>query len=89
VSRGGRSANGRRRKRPKRPIDEGIAVPRRPYRDSVIFYAVLATLIVVVALLTNGNVVRSVLVAAGFFVVATAWSWWRFRTRLQRDAQQR
>jgi hypothetical protein len=60
--------------------------PRRPYRDTAIMYAVLAVLIVVVAWLTGGDLGRAVIWAAGFFVVATAWSFWRWRQRLQRDA---
>ena len=40
---------------------------------------VLAIVIVVVAKFTNGDVGRAILGAAAFFVVATAWSWWRFR----------
>ena len=30
--------------------------------------------------LTGGDLARAALVAAGFFVAATAWSWWRFRS---------
>jgi len=54
---------------------------RRPYRDVVIGYAILAALVIVVAAVTGGDVVRAVLIAAGCFVAATAWSWWRFRAR--------
>jgi Flp pilus assembly protein TadB len=56
--------------------------PKRPYRDSVVFYTVLAGLIVLVTWLTGGDVGRGIGVAAAFFVVATAWSWWRWRQRL-------
>ena len=56
--------------------------PKRPYRDSLVFYAVLAALIVLVTYLTGGDVGRGAGVAAVFFVVATAWSWWRGRQRL-------
>ena len=41
------------------------------------------------AWLTGGGLVRAVVVALVFFVLATAWSWWRFRERLQRDAERR
>jgi hypothetical protein len=60
-------------------------VPKRPYRDSVIVYAILSIIIVVVAALTGGDLAKAGAVAGGFFVVATAWSWWRFRERLARE----
>jgi hypothetical protein len=60
-------------------------MPKRPFRDSAIFYGVLAGAVVVVSVLTGGSVVRGVLVAAAFFLVATAYSWWRFRRRLARE----
>jgi hypothetical protein len=48
-------------------------------------YAVLAAIVVGVTLLTGGSLVRGLAFAAVFFVAATAWTWWRFRTRLARD----
>jgi Flp pilus assembly protein TadB len=59
-------------------------MPKRPFRDSAIVYAVLAGAVVVVSVLTGGSFVRGVLVAVVFFLVATGYSWWRFRRRLQR-----
>jgi Flp pilus assembly protein TadB len=56
--------------------------PKRPYRDTAIFYGVLAAIVVVVALVTGGDLSRALVIAAAFFVVATGWSWWRFRERL-------
>lgn len=56
--------------------------PKRPYRDSAIFYAVLAGVIVVVALATGGSVAKAAVIAAIFFVLATGWSWWKWRQRL-------
>ena len=64
-------------------------LPKRPYRDSVIFYAVLSALVVVVALLTGGGLLRAAVYAVVFFVVATAWSWWRFRDRLRQEEGRR
>jgi membrane protein implicated in regulation of membrane protease activity len=61
-------------------------VPRHPYRDSAIFYAVLAALIVGVALLTGGGMKRAFAFAAIFFVLATGWSWWKWRQRLAAQA---
>ncbi|MBD0349494.1 MAG: hypothetical protein ICV59_10110 [Thermoleophilia bacterium] len=63
-----------------------LPIPKRPYRDSAIFYAVLSAIVVGVAAITGGDLVKAGLVAVGFFVVATAWSWWRFRQRLQRES---
>jgi hypothetical protein len=56
--------------------------PRHPYRNSAIFHLVLAGIIVVVAWATAGGLGRAVGFAAGFFVIATSWSWWRWRERL-------
>jgi len=58
---------------------------RHPFRDTVILYAVLAIVIVIVAAFTNGDLARALVGAAGFFVVATAWSWWRFRRRAEQE----
>ena len=70
-----------------------LPLPKRPFRDSAVFYAVLALLLVLVAWLTGGRLLPgeivkrppelgAVLVAVVFFVLATAWSWWRFRARI-------
>lgn len=59
------------------------AVPKRPYRDSVIFYGVLAVLVVAVSAATGGDLVRAVIAAAAVFVGATGYSWWRWRERLR------
>ncbi len=68
---------------PERPL------PRRPYRDSALFYAVLACIVVLVGLLTGASVVRTVAIAVGAFVLATGWSWWRWRERLRSQAGKR
>jgi hypothetical protein len=65
-----------RKRRDERPI------PAHPYRDTAVLYGVLSTALVVFASLTGGDVIRAGLVGAVFFVVATAWSWWRFRARI-------
>jgi hypothetical protein len=62
-------------------------VPKRPYRDSVIVYAVFSLIIVGVAALTGGDLTKAILVAVGFFVIATGWSWWRFRERIARGSK--
>ncbi len=68
---------------PERPV------PKRPYRDSALFYAVLAGIVVLVGLLTGADVVRTVSFAVGAFVLATAWSWWRWRERLRSTEEKR
>jgi membrane protein implicated in regulation of membrane protease activity len=62
-----------------------VEAPKRPYRDTFVFYLVLAALIVVVAWLTGGDVAHAVKWAAAFFAVATAWSFVQWRRRLARD----
>ena len=68
-----------RRRRGRSPA---TPLPKRPYRDSALLNVALAAVVVVFAWLTGGDVVKAVAVGAAFFVVATAWSWWRFRQRL-------
>jgi hypothetical protein len=58
--------------------------PARPYRDTAAFYAVLAVVIVLIAWLTGGGIGKAVAIAALFFLVATAWSFWQWRVRLRR-----
>jgi hypothetical protein len=59
--------------------------PKHPFRDSAILYGVLAAIVVVVGMVTNGDVLNAVAVALAFFVVATGYSWWRFRKRLEQQ----
>jgi membrane protein implicated in regulation of membrane protease activity len=58
--------------------------PKRPYRDSLLLHFALAIVIVLVSWLTGGELGRALVFAAVYFVLATAWSWWRFRQRLGR-----
>ncbi len=62
-----------------------LPVPKRPYRDSLIFHGALAAILVLVAYLTAGRLVRALVFAGGYFVVATAWSWWKFRQRVAEE----
>jgi hypothetical protein len=62
-------------------------IPKRPYRDSAIFYAILAVFVVVLAVATGGGVLRAIVFAAAAFVLATLYSWWRWRARLKREAK--
>ena len=74
-----------RRQRGLRRASDSVPLPKHPFRDSAIVYGLLAGIIVAVAYLTNGDVVDALVVGAGFFVLATAWSWWRFRQRLEAE----
>ena len=65
-------------------LDRGPSgIPKRPYRDTVIVYAALAAVIVVISLLTGGGLKRALAFAVVFFLVATAWSFWRWRERIR------
>jgi hypothetical protein len=63
----------------------GGSVPKHPYRDSALVYAGLAALVVVLALVTGGSVVRALVAAAFVFVGATLWSWRIWRNRLREN----
>ena len=57
---------------------------RHPYRAVALLHAGLAVVILVLAGLTGGDLTRAVAFAAGYFVIATGWSWFRFRQRERR-----
>ena len=59
--------------------------PAHPYRDTLIVYGALALLIVLVAWATGGAVGKAAVIAVFFFVVATLWSLFRWRTRLRAE----
>jgi hypothetical protein len=46
---------------------------------------VLAGVIVALAAVSGGDAVKAVGVAVAYFVLATAWSWWRLGRRARRD----
>ena len=64
-------------------------MPERAFRDSAIFYAVLACAIVGFGVLTDNGLVQTIVIAVAFFVLATGYSWWRFRQRLAREGESR
>ena len=74
-----------------------LPVPKRPFRDSAIFYGVLAVLFVLVVWATGGALlprwddqqreIGGLPIAILFFVVATGYSWWRFRQRIEEEEQ--
>jgi hypothetical protein len=61
-------------------------LPKRPFRDSAIFYGVLAVFGFVFLLLTGQEPVRAAVGAGAAFLLATSWSWWRF-ARAQNDQE--
>ena len=64
-------------------------VPKHPYRDSAIVYAFLAGIVVLVAVLTGGSLERAILIAGVAFVIATVYSWWRWREKLKAQERER
>ena len=61
--------------------------PPSPYRGSAILHAILALVILAVAALSGGDLVDALLIAVGYFLVATGWSWFRFRQRASRKPE--
>ena len=59
----------------------------RPYRDSALAYAALGSLVVIFAYVTGSSLLRSLIGGVAAFVLATAYTWWRVRTR-QRQAEE-
>jgi hypothetical protein len=57
---------------------------RHPYRDTMLIYGGLAVVIVLFAWITGGPVVKALVVAVVFFVVASSWSAYRWRAQLAR-----
>jgi uncharacterized membrane protein len=58
-------------------------IPKRPFRDSALFYAALAIVFVVVVAISGGNLMLAIPVAVGLFVIATGYAWWKFRQRMR------
>ena len=61
----------------------GRQMPKRPYRDTALVYGGMALVVVVIAVLTGGNVVNAVVIALVFFIAATLWTWRTWRNRLR------
>jgi Flp pilus assembly protein TadB len=59
---------------------------KRPYRDSALAYAGLGALVAVIAYATGSGLVRSISGGVAAFVLATAYTWWRMRSR-EREAE--
>jgi hypothetical protein len=62
-------------------------LPKHPYRDTLIVYAALAVIVVLVGWATGGSVGKAAIVATVAFVLASTWSAYRWRTRLREVAR--
>jgi hypothetical protein len=72
-------------------------MPKRPFRDTAMFYAALSVIFVVVVWATGGAVlprwdddqreIGGLAIAIAFFLVATSYSWWRFRQRIRLEEE--
>ena len=62
---------------------------KRPYRDSAVAYAGLGGLVAVIAYATGSGLVRSLSGGVAAFVLATAYTWWRMRSREREAERQR
>ncbi len=75
-------------------------LPKRPFRDSALIYAAFAVIFVVIVWVTGGAllprfhprtdgwphfVIGAVPLAAGCFLLATGYAWWKFRRRLEEE----
>jgi len=65
---------------PQRPV------PEHPYRDTALVYGFFALLIVLLAWVTGGAVLKAAELAGAFFVATVAWGWFRWRQRIAQDA---
>ena len=61
--------------------------PTQPYRSAAIVHGLLAVAIVLVAWLSDGSIGKALAVAAAYFVIATGWTWFRFRQRERQPAE--
>jgi Flp pilus assembly protein TadB len=74
--------------RPPRRLRWGVPeppAPKHPYRDTLLVYAGLAVIVVLIAWATGGGLVKALVVAGAFFLVATAWTTYRLRQRLEAE----
>ncbi len=80
-------------------------IPKHPYRDSALVYGSFAILLIAFTAATGGPLLPrgssrgglfgaigrfgALTVACVFFVLATAFSWWKWRTRLAEQRRSR
>ena len=62
-------------------------LPKRPFRDSAIFYAVVTIVFIAIVAITGGDLAVAVPVALSCFLIATGYAWWRLRQRLRLEAE--
>ena len=62
-------------------------MPQGAFRKTAIFYAVLACVVVGFGVITGNDLTQTIVIAVIFFVIATGYSWWRFRQRLAREGK--
>jgi membrane protein implicated in regulation of membrane protease activity len=60
---------------------------KHPYRDTMLVYAALGAVVVVVAYATGSGILKALAGGVSAFVLATAYGWWRLRQRERREAQ--
>ena len=65
--------------------DPAPALTRHPYRHAAIAHGILSLIIAVLGWATSSHVARTLLMAVGYFILATGWTWWRYR-RSEREA---
>ena len=68
--------------------DPPPALTKRPYRDAALAHGALAIVIAGLGWATSSHVVRNTVVAIGYFIVATGWTWWRFSVRQRREVEE-
>jgi membrane protein implicated in regulation of membrane protease activity len=61
--------------------------PKHPYRDTLVVYAGLAAIVVLVAWATGGAVGKAALIAVVFFVLASTWNAYRWRAKVREAAR--
>jgi hypothetical protein len=57
---------------------------RSRYRDSALAYAALGSLVVIFAYVTGSGLLKAFAGGIAVFVLATAYTWWRLRSRERR-----
>jgi hypothetical protein len=59
---------------------------RSPYRDSALAYVALGSLVTIFAYVTGSSLLKAFAGGIAVFVLATAYTWWRLRSRERRSA---
>jgi 4-amino-4-deoxy-L-arabinose transferase-like glycosyltransferase len=57
---------------------------RSPYRDRALACAALGSLVVILAYVTGTSLLKALAGGIAVFVLATAYTWWRLRSREHR-----